>query len=153
MLAYAWHLWSDQLRAALAPMSSRIPLFALALVLASPVFVFPLEDPSNFIPIIGFLMLSIASGIVLIVCYANDILSGKFWAFLKFVGFYSYGIYLWHVKCRDLAVFLIDKLHFAPNITWMLGMVLYIGLAIGAGVITTRLIELPILRLREKIAA
>lgn len=153
LLAYAWFLWGDKMKKTLASLPVKLGLFAVSALLMAPVFFITLEDTSNFIPVYGFLFLSWASGTILVTCYANDLLKAKVFSFLKFVGFYSYGIYLWHVKCRDLAVFLIDKLHLSPEATWNCGMILYIGLAIVVGIITTRLIELPILKLRERIAA
>jgi peptidoglycan/LPS O-acetylase OafA/YrhL len=70
------------------------------------------------------------------------------------VGFYSYGIYLWHI---DLAQTPLKKIGAAlgatslpPEAVWLATTLAYVGVAIVAGAFMSRLIEWPALALRER---
>jgi peptidoglycan/LPS O-acetylase OafA/YrhL len=67
---------------------------------------------------------------------------------LALMGEYSYSIYLWHVAVRE---WLMKGLGLDSPST--LNFLIYIALAIAVGVILARLIEFPVLRLRERFMA
>lgn len=67
------------------------------------------------------------------------------------VGFYSYGIYLWHV---DLAQTPMKKAAawlepLGPTLTWCVAIGCYVGTAVLVGVVMSKLVEAPALRLRD----
>lgn len=73
---------------------------------------------------------------------------------LSWVGFFSYGIYLWHV---DLAQTPMKKLAeilgrtTLPNeMVWAVSTTAYVAMAVLAGALMSRLIELPVLALRDR---
>jgi peptidoglycan/LPS O-acetylase OafA/YrhL len=71
------------------------------------------------------------------------------------VGFYSYAIYLWHLSLPVPLSRLIDaavESHGASPWTRLVVVTpLYVGLAIGVGVLTSRTIEQPFLALRDRL--
>ncbi len=66
------------------------------------------------------------------------------------VGYYSYGIYLWHLSGVTVYSLLARRAHLPESLDATLGNVVYLFLAIGIGVASTKLIEEPMLRLRER---
>jgi peptidoglycan/LPS O-acetylase OafA/YrhL len=74
---------------------------------------------------------------------------------LLFVGIYSYSVYLWHI---DIAYRLVDVLIKAeilggtnPSIRWAVLMSTYVAIAVGAGALFGRCIEMPALHLRDRL--
>ena len=65
---------------------------------------------------------------------------------LAFLGRYSYGIYLWHLLVRYLVW------RWAPEAAPWLSIALYLSLSLLVGVATSFLVEVPFLRLRERLA-
>jgi peptidoglycan/LPS O-acetylase OafA/YrhL len=64
------------------------------------------------------------------------------------IGLYSYGIYIWHVNAaKPIFSFGIRHPH-TPG--WILGVAFYVA-AIGLGIVTTTLVEFPMLRLRDRL--
>lgn len=72
---------------------------------------------------------------------------------LGFVGFYSYSIYLWHVDLDwPLGAALRNGWSFpSSTLTWIVGTAVYAALAVLVGVAMAKLVELPTLRLRDRI--
>lgn len=75
-------------------------------------------------------------------------------AALAGVGFFGYGIYLWHIDLahtplREFAAFLAAGA-MPPELIWLATMLVYVAVAAGTGVAMSRLIELPALALRER---
>ena len=78
--------------------------------------------------------------------------------FLVFVGQHSYAIYLWHVFINIYALrFILSTEWDAPNGTissvafWLLYITLYVSLSIGVGVLFTKAVETPFLKLRDRL--
>jgi peptidoglycan/LPS O-acetylase OafA/YrhL len=73
---------------------------------------------------------------------------------LAAIGFYSYGIYLWHIDLVQTPLRKIAALvqpAWLPETLWWGGMALtYVAAAFAAGAVLSRLIEQPTLALREK---
>jgi peptidoglycan/LPS O-acetylase OafA/YrhL len=76
-------------------------------------------------------------------------------AALAGIGVFTYSIYLWHYDLGALPVhnYLLAHLprHPAP-LYWLIGTAAYLAAALSAGIIMARLIEMPVIRLRDRIA-
>lgn len=66
---------------------------------------------------------------------------------LEKIGLYSYGIYLWHLPVEHWIILPMQQRHIGNHVTQI---VVYFVLSVGVGVVTTHLLERPVLRLREK---
>jgi peptidoglycan/LPS O-acetylase OafA/YrhL len=74
---------------------------------------------------------------------------------LGWVGFYSYAIYLWHVTAmgiagRELAGRVLAWNGGNSQLVWVIGMLASCAAAVLAGVITGKLVEWPVLHLRDR---
>lgn len=69
------------------------------------------------------------------------------WTALARMGFFSYSIYLWHIPVRD-AVRWVQPTVEGPE--WYLREGTYMALSILVGILAARLIELPVLKVRER---
>lgn len=109
----------------------------------------------------GLTLLYLGYGALLVACVsateASSLISRAFRSipgrWLGFVGFYSYSIYLWHVDLGwPLGAALENGWRFPSNtLTWIAGTAVYVGLAVLVGVVMAKLIEVPTLRLRDRI--
>ncbi|MDP3510675.1 MAG: acyltransferase [Candidatus Melainabacteria bacterium] len=72
---------------------------------------------------------------------------------IAMIGFYSYGIYLWHIEFGFFpALALYPLLSGLPtSLSWLCEMILFVTFSVIFGTIMSRLVELPMLRLRDKI--
>jgi len=68
---------------------------------------------------------------------------------VAWIGFYSYAIYLWHESVFGLVAAVTTRLPYYP-LRVAVEAVAPWALAIGFGVVTTRLIEIPALRMRDR---
>jgi peptidoglycan/LPS O-acetylase OafA/YrhL len=71
------------------------------------------------------------------------------------IGFYSYGIYLWHIEFGFFPALALYPLLIGlpPSLSWLCEMILFVTFSVVFGTLMSRLVELPMLRLRDKIVA
>jgi peptidoglycan/LPS O-acetylase OafA/YrhL len=71
------------------------------------------------------------------------------------VGLYSYSIYLLHIDVAYQLVYSLDHMNWAGDIPgwirWLVGMTVYVALAIATGILLSRCIEMPALALRDRL--
>jgi len=157
MLAYVHHFHPHVL-ARLA----RYPLLLLAIGLA-------LVCPMGFYEVgqyrwvwtIGYTMLYVGYGCILIACiYAprnhvlGKVLSTRGAVWIAAIGIFSYSIYLWQFSLglQPLDWWLLPHLPHKPvSLFWLLSMTSYFLVAIVAGIIMAKLIEMPALAVRDRI--
>ena len=156
LLGYFYHFRSHILNNFLDSTRNRIFIAVCSAGLLSIIFFLPREN--RFFSTFGFTCLYLGFGGVLILSlYVKGILRGKIARCLEivgtaaaYVGMYSYSIYLWHGPAAAWFPGLVRRvLHVSqgPNerfLTYMVG-----GLAIG--ITMSKIIEYPILRLRDRI--
>jgi peptidoglycan/LPS O-acetylase OafA/YrhL len=93
--------------------------------------------------------LSLGSLMLLVYGYEGRATRTFLYKAVALIGVYSYGIYLWHLSVREpLAKFM---MHVAPGVRWGTLMVSQYAAAIILGVVVTKAIEFPMLRLRERL--
>jgi len=110
------------------------------LALLIPALVFPLESP--FMETIGFTLLYLGFGCLLVWAVDRPPSRGLGARALAWTGRYSYSIYLWHLPLV-VAVF--------TGPANLFTFLLYLAVSIAFGALMSRLIEVPLLKLRERL--
>lgn len=131
------------------------PLLASAfgLLCVAPAFVLTLGQ-SFFLHTYGFTLLYVGFGVLLIVAlnwkpHAPRVVK-EFFLLLAYLGARSYSIYLWHFLVRIWGVGWIVAALGITSPSYTLRWLLYMAGSIVVGVVLSNLIELPILRLRDR---
>ena len=158
MLAYFYHVHP----AGLARFARHRWLLILAgLALISPMaFIDQLNSP--FVFTVGLTMLYLGYGAILLAFVhtkPGDGLLGKaiasrIAAVVAWIGVFSYSIYLWHIdlSIEPITAWLMPHLPHKPvSLYWLISMGISIPTAILAGVLMAKLIEMPVLTLRERL--
>ncbi len=99
----------------------------------------------------GYTLTYLSLGSLMLLVYGYHGRATRSWAYkaIAWIGVYSYGIYLWHLSVREpLARF---ALHVPPNIRWGTLLISQYAAAIVLGVLLTKAVEFPMLRLRERL--
>jgi peptidoglycan/LPS O-acetylase OafA/YrhL len=112
---------------------------------------FPLNQ-SRFMYSFGFSLLYLGFGCLLLLClhpaYKTTIKVISTFSLLAYVGRNSYSIYLWHMFSYDLAARIWVPTDASPKGFFLRTIVYLIG-SVLVGILATKAIELPILRLRD----
>jgi len=146
LLSYHWSFHREAFLALLRRFRAVILAGALALLL--PCLVLRLEG-SFFISTVGLTLNYLGFGALVMLAVAataDGRPSSRWLAPLARVGFYSYSIYLWHAMVSGLCAH-----YLPPRIGWAGTTAAYVAGSIVAGVIAAVLIELPFLRLRDRL--
>lgn len=104
---------------------------------------------------IGYVVQGIgfSSLIVLVYTGSGRIGSHFIYRFVAWVGVYSYGIYLWHSVALEPGQRIASLMaaHPIPTVvTWLVVVIAQVAIALILGVVMTRAVEWPALRLRER---
>jgi peptidoglycan/LPS O-acetylase OafA/YrhL len=126
-------------------------------LLILPAWLLPLSTDGfggAFLLTIGFSLLAIgcAGGVAIAACApgGNQSPPTWFWRGVGFVGVYSYSIYLWHLPVKKIFPMICHRLTGevpAPSIQYAV----YFGGTFLLAFLTSRLIEFPFLRFRDRI--
>jgi peptidoglycan/LPS O-acetylase OafA/YrhL len=130
-------------------------IFAI-LAAAMLLWVFLIPPQNRFTFTIGYTMLYVGFGVVLMLClYSRGIVPARLAGTLAvvgngfaFVGMYSYSIYLWHLTAPYLAWHFVRRSLPATQLSFD---AVYFVVSIGFGILMARLIESPFLSLRDRI--
>jgi peptidoglycan/LPS O-acetylase OafA/YrhL len=116
-----------------------------------------------FIRTVGLTATFLGSGAFLIAAYhthAHDfgrfkILAVPVASLVAWIGFYSYGIYLWHVTVFGIlereVVGRLNGLTVSNEVTWLVSVIALGAGAVLVGAAATRVIEVPVLQVRDRI--
>lgn len=128
----------------------RLPVSLISVLGFVPAFFLPWTDPIVYT--MGFTCLYIAFGAMLILTLYQENRKrpepGRGGRAFAAMGRYSYTIYLWHVPLAQLFAFLAPR--FGMVNQYLLHAV-YFATTMAVGVATSKLVELPALRLRERL--
>jgi peptidoglycan/LPS O-acetylase OafA/YrhL len=156
MLSYLYHFHPGFLDQLLEPKRNAVVLALFAAVAISLPLFFGLGTP--FMLSVGFTLLYLAFGIVLLFClHLRGVLPPFLASPARFlgsafagIGMYSYSIYLWHPAVARFAVNGLRRV-FHVEVRGLAAQILYIVGAIVFGVLMSRLIEYPALHLRDRL--
>jgi peptidoglycan/LPS O-acetylase OafA/YrhL len=155
LLGYLYSFHRERVDNLMRPTSNRLLIGLATIVLLSTSFIFP--GTSRFYLVFGptFLYLGFG-GLLLLSLYVRGVLPprfagplGKLGTAAAFVGLYSYSIYLWQgvfglYTIRGLKQFFHIQLAGFPFFAW------YFFGCVAFGIVMARLIEFPVLRLRDR---
>lgn len=151
LISYIFHFQSSFFYAINKGYGKFALLTAIGL-LSSP---FLWEIDSTMMGTIGLTMLYLGFGLILWLVIANEsyILQIKLLRpmlkTLSFVGFYSYSIYLFHLMVASFAMPLLNRIS-PVKMDGKVQFMLYALMCLAVGVVASKIIEQPFLRLREK---
>jgi peptidoglycan/LPS O-acetylase OafA/YrhL len=147
-LSYGWHVgWSAQAKARV--LSLRFVWLAVGILLISPItdHVMDVESWRVF----GFMVIYVGAGCLLLAALSLDYVRCPAWIeCFAWLGKHSYSVYLWHMlvlawmqpllgeKSSGMGIFLLKEL-------------IYVAVSWIFGIIMARIIEIPMLRLRDRL--
>lgn len=145
LLGYVWHFKKHSLNF----IYERKKFFVLMiLILASPAFILKINN--TFMLTYGYNLFHIACAFAILLLISGDdnkkserknILT-KSYALISLIGVYSYSIYLWHIPVQNIL------LRYIPNLA--IESIIYLTLSLAIGIGVSKLIERPMLKLRDK---
>lgn len=137
----------------------RFALFCVGVLLVLPSIVF--HQDKHFVVTFGLTMNTLGFGAILLALIhtkETDGLPGKLLfnpiaQMVSSIGYFSYGIYVWHIDFAHIPVrFFYPLFEGMPlELSWIAGSLVYAVLAVQTGVLMSKLIEIPILNLRDRL--
>jgi peptidoglycan/LPS O-acetylase OafA/YrhL len=129
----------------------RFPLSWVSVLAFVPIFFLQPENP--VVHTVGFTCAYIGFGAMLLLsCYPETgkkvVEPGRALRFVAWMGTYSYTLYLWHVPLAQFFAFLAPKIGMVNQ--YALHAVYFVS-CIGVGVMTSKLVEIPVLKFRERL--
>jgi peptidoglycan/LPS O-acetylase OafA/YrhL len=122
----------------------KLPFFILGALFLLPALLF--KEKLFFVHTFGFTLFSVGSGLLLVSLLVHDFGSGRWLQPLAKIGVYSYSIYLWHYPLSNLYF---SQFFEKPGLNWLLYAALHLSGCILAGVIASKLLEYPMLKVRD----
>ena len=156
LIGYLYHFRPAILEKLMRSTANRVALAVASAVLLS--FAYFYGRDSAFFATFGYSFIYLGfAGILLLSLYVRGVVSGKLAKFMEwvgsaaaFVGMYSYSIYLWHVPAAAWLPGLVRRLLGFPNGGFGRFAVYFVG-GLTIGIVMSKLVEYPILRLRDRI--
>lgn len=119
------------------------------LILFIPALIFELEE-TPFLYTLGFSIFSLGSGMLLVGVLLSNTPNHPVVNFLAKLGSYSYSIYLWHMPIRLVVVPVINSA-LGKTLGYGEQTVIYLVLSLVVGILMSKLVEWPVLRLRDRL--
>jgi len=156
LLGYLSHFRPSVLKNLVESTRKRLVIAAVSISLLSFTYMFPREN--KFFATWGYTFVYVGfGGVLLLSLYARGILSGRLAVIagqvgnaLAFVGIYSYSIYLWHGPGGAWLPGLVRRTIHFPTGEYGRFAVYFAG-SLVVGITTSRLIEYPVLRIRDRL--
>jgi len=156
VIGYFYHFRPKILEQLMRPARNRIAIAAASAVLLSFAYLYGRE--SRLFATFGYSLVYMGfGGVLLLSLYTRGILSGKLAQITElvgsafaYVGVYSYSIYLWHGPTGAWLPGFVRRIFGQPTGTNGRFVVYFVG-SIVVGIAMSRLVEYPILRLRDRL--
>jgi peptidoglycan/LPS O-acetylase OafA/YrhL len=145
LLSYLWAFNGEELRKKVG--RYRLPL---TLAVASMVPLSFLTWTTGITYTIGFVFLYVTFGALLLLMLQREIQPSLGTELMRRVGVASYSIYLWHIPWRLAVEHISQRMHL-PDSAWPVPLLLYFFGSIIVGIVGAALIELPVLRIRDRL--
>ncbi len=145
LLSYAWHFHRARLTAIAT--ARRDFLLSCGTVLLAPAFLFRLEST----PVLytwGFTGLALGSAMLLLGILVTPLPRSGLMAQLARLGSHSYSIYLWHMPVLLWMLPLLERV--TGPLPFVVRTIVYVAASLTAGVLLSRAVERPALRLRDR---
>jgi peptidoglycan/LPS O-acetylase OafA/YrhL len=119
----------------------------------APFFLFRL-DTSFLVHSVGYTVLYVSSGLLLMAAMGSESRDmerpGYPVRFLSWIGYHSYSIYLWHMLVQQIMLPIsLRMMGITPSAEVVVA--IYVFEAIAFGIVAARVIEVPVLRLRDRL--
>jgi len=128
----------------------RLPVSMVSVLAFVPVIVYPTTDPIMYT--VGFTLVYIGFGTMLLLSlYQEDRNRPQPGIALRAIGrmgTYSYTLYLWHVPMAQVFASLASRF---PSVNQYVLHAVYFAISIVVGVVSSKLVEIPVLKLRERL--
>jgi peptidoglycan/LPS O-acetylase OafA/YrhL len=120
-----------------------ILVFAIAFVCAG--------HQSAYMSTVGYTVnyICFSALLLLVYGYQGALIRIPLYRATAWIGRYSYGIYLWHLSVREPAVNFCSRL--PRSVGWLALLIVQYAAAIALGVLVTKVVEFPMLRVRDKL--
>jgi peptidoglycan/LPS O-acetylase OafA/YrhL len=150
-LSFLWHFHLTEIGHA-ALYRARFALSALGILFLAPAFLYDYAQYSQhrWITVWGFSLFSLGGACLMLGClkiFGGD--HARWLNILSYLGSRSYSVYLWHSLALGWAYHLVHKL-VPPEHFWPVYSVSSFVLMWGLGVGAAKLVEIPVLRLRDR---
>jgi peptidoglycan/LPS O-acetylase OafA/YrhL len=158
LLGYFYHFRPMLLERVMRPNINRVAIALCSVTLISVAYFCPIQSGSKFLVTIGYTFVYLGfGGILLLSLYVRDILPNRIAGVPRrigsasaYIGVYSYSIYLWHGPTGAWFPGLLRRtIHFPTTKIGVFSVYFIASLVIG--ITMSRLIEYPILRLRDRL--
>jgi peptidoglycan/LPS O-acetylase OafA/YrhL len=145
LLSYYYHFEHLEQRIRFIPSWA---LLTAGILLLSPAFVFPSET-TWWIPVFGLILFYVGSGLILLAALRlkSSLSPGLQW--IGILGAASYSIYLWHMPTNRYGWRLFGILTGVTENVWVY-LIVYIGGSLIVGLVMSRLVEFPVLLIRDR---
>lgn len=127
------------------------PATGLGLAVLVPILLLPHE--AFMVSTIGVLLLYLTGGMLLTALLVFPFPHNRFMRFCGYLGTHSYSIYLWHYPCVRWGVPALQRLaldYLGAELPWHVITPMYMAASIVLGVVMARLIEFPVLAVRDR---
>lgn len=147
LLAYYYHYQRAAFDTAARKYRWRLILGGLGISLLPAAM---LRHESAALQTVGFTGFYLGFGAILTACIDIDLSRSRIAATLAFFGAHSYSIYLWHIPVREWVIPAVDRQLGGDQPFW-LALGIYLGVSLIAGVVMAKLVEFPIIHLRDRL--
>jgi peptidoglycan/LPS O-acetylase OafA/YrhL len=120
-------------------------------ILVFAIALFSAGHQSAYMSTVGYTVnyICFSALLLLVYGYQGALIRTPVYRATAWIGRYSYGIYLWHLSVREPAVMLCS--HLPSSVGWLALLIVQYAAAITLGVLVTKLVEFPMLRVRDRL--